>query len=62
MCFPEHESSFTTAGLKGNFIGTARDGAVACSAQWVHAGRAPTSQIWHAETKSGSSGTTSAWL
>jgi uncharacterized protein (TIGR00369 family) len=44
---PEGASGFTTVELKSNFLGTARDGAVACSARPVHLGR--TTQVWDAE-------------
>ena len=37
---------FTTIELKANFLGTARDGALACEARLVHGGR--TTQVWDA--------------
>jgi uncharacterized protein (TIGR00369 family) len=43
---PEGAESFTTIELKCNFIGTVRDGAIACDAVVVHAGR--TTQVWDA--------------
>jgi len=43
---PDAASGFTTIELKSNFLGTARDGAVACTAQLVHGGR--TTQVWDA--------------
>lgn len=46
---PEGANGFTTIELKANFLGTARDGAVACEARLVHGGR--TTQIWDAEAK-----------
>jgi len=48
-CFislPEGGAGFTTIELKTNFLGTARDGAVAATAQLIHGGR--TTQIWDA--------------
>jgi len=44
---PEGASGFTTIELKSNFLGTARDGAIACRAWPVHLGR--TTQVWDAE-------------
>jgi 1,4-dihydroxy-2-naphthoyl-CoA hydrolase len=44
---PEGASGFTTLELKANFLGTARDGAIACSARPLHLGR--TTQVWDAE-------------
>lgn len=44
---PEGAGGFTTLELKSNFLGTARDGAIACSARPVHLGR--TTQVWDAE-------------
>lgn len=44
---PEGASGFTTIELKSNFLGTARDGAIACRARPVHLGR--TTQVWDAE-------------
>jgi len=38
---------FTTIELKANFLGTAREGAVACAARLVHDGRR--TQVWDAE-------------
>jgi len=43
---PEGATGFTTIELKTNFLGTARDGAVACEARLVHGGR--TTQVWDA--------------
>jgi len=43
---PEGGSSFTTVELKANFMGTAREGAIACEAKLVHGGR--TTQVWDA--------------
>ena len=44
---PQGASGFTTLELKSNFLGTARDGAIACRAWPVHLGR--TTQVWDAE-------------
>lgn len=46
LLLPEGATGFTTIELKTNFTGTARDGAVACDARAVHAGR--TTQVWDA--------------
>ena len=46
---PEGASGFTTIELKSNFLGTARDGVVACEARMVHGGR--TTQLWDAEVR-----------
>jgi uncharacterized protein (TIGR00369 family) len=43
---PEGASGFTTLELKANFLGTTRDGAIACRATPVHLGR--TTQVWDA--------------
>ena len=43
---PEGAQSFTTVELKSNFVGTKREGAIACEAQLVHGGR--TTQVWDA--------------
>jgi 1,4-dihydroxy-2-naphthoyl-CoA hydrolase len=43
---PEGASGFTTIELKSNFLGTARDGAIACRATPAHLGR--TTQVWDA--------------
>ena len=55
---PAGASGFTTAELKTNFIGTAREGGVMCHAHLVHAGR--TTQVWDAEVKSEVNGKTIA--
>ena len=44
---PEDASGFTTIELKANFLGTAREGVIACRATPVHLGR--TTQVWDAE-------------
>jgi len=43
---PAGAENFTTIELKTNFLGTARDGAIACEAKLVHGGR--TTQVWDA--------------
>jgi 1,4-dihydroxy-2-naphthoyl-CoA hydrolase len=43
---PAGASGFTTIELKSNFLGTAREGAIACRATPVHLGR--TTQVWDA--------------
>ncbi len=43
---PEGAEGFTTIELKCNFVGTKRDGAIACEAKLVHGGR--TTQVWDA--------------
>ncbi len=43
---PEGAASFTTIELKSNFLGTVREGAVACTATAQHLGR--NTQVWDA--------------
>lgn len=43
---PEGANSFTTIELKSNFLGTAREGSVDCTATPIHLGR--TTQVWDA--------------
>ena len=43
---PEGAKGFTTVELKANFLGTAREGHIACRATPVHLGRA--TQVWDA--------------
>jgi len=43
---PEGARGFTTIELKTNFLGTAREGAIACEVTLVHGGR--TTQVWDA--------------
>jgi uncharacterized protein (TIGR00369 family) len=43
---PEGADNFTTVELKTNFLGTARDGTLACVARPAHLGR--TTQVWDA--------------
>jgi uncharacterized protein (TIGR00369 family) len=44
---PDGAQNFTTIELKSNFLGTAREGTIACVATRVHSGR--TTQVWDAE-------------
>ncbi len=43
---PEGAQGFTTIELKANFLGTVREGGIACEATCVHDGR--TTQVWDA--------------
>jgi uncharacterized protein (TIGR00369 family) len=43
---PAGGTGFTTIELKANFLGTAREGAIACEARLVHGGG--TTQVWDA--------------
>jgi uncharacterized protein (TIGR00369 family) len=43
---PEGAASFTTIELKSNFLGTVREGSVACTATAQHLGR--NTQVWDA--------------
>ena len=43
---PDGAQGFTTIELKANFLGTVREGALACEATQVHGGR--TTQVWDA--------------
>jgi len=43
---PPDASNFTTIELKTNFLGTAREGTIACAARAVHLGR--TTHVWDA--------------
>ena len=51
---PEGAKGFTTIELKSNFLGTARDGDIACRATPVHLGR--TTQVWDAVVTNEASG------
>src|SRR5687767_16018542 len=51
---PEGAKGFTTIELKSNFLGTARDGFIACRATPVHLGR--TTQVWDAVVTNEASG------
>ena len=49
LLLPDGAAGFTTVELKTNFLGTVREGAIACDARAVHAGR--TTQVWDAEVR-----------
>ena len=51
---PEGSTGFTTIELKSNFLGTALEGAIACTARLVHSGRM--TQIWDATVVSEGTG------
>ena len=51
---PQGAKGFTTIELKSNFLGTARDGHIACRATPVHLGR--TTQVWDAVVTSEATG------
>ena len=51
---PEGARGFTTVELKSNFLGTAREGYIACRATPVHLGR--TTQVWDAVVTTEASG------
>ena len=55
---PEGAQNFTTIELKSNFLGTARQGSIACVATRVHGGR--TTQVWDAQVTDEISGKTIA--
>src|SRR5689334_24715887 len=55
---PEGANNFTTIELKSNFLGTAREGVIACVATLVHGGR--TTQVWDATVTNESNGKTIA--
>ena len=44
---PQGATGFTTAELKANYLGTAREGVIRCEARAVHLGR--TTQVWDAK-------------
>ena len=46
---PTGAQNFTTIELKSNFLGTAREGTITCTATRIHGGR--TTQVWDAEVK-----------
>jgi uncharacterized protein (TIGR00369 family) len=51
---PEGANNFTTIELKSNFLGTAREGSIACVATRLHSGR--TTQVWDATVSDEASG------
>jgi 1,4-dihydroxy-2-naphthoyl-CoA hydrolase len=55
---PSGANNFTTIELKSNFLGTAREGAIACIATRLHSGR--TTQVWDATVTDEASGKTIA--
>jgi len=55
---PNGAHNFTTIELKSNFLGTAREGVIACIATIVHGGR--TTQVWDATVTNEASGKTIA--
>jgi uncharacterized protein (TIGR00369 family) len=55
---PEGAENFTTVELKSNFLGTTRDGVIACTAVPVHRGR--NTQVWDATVTHRESGRTMA--
>jgi uncharacterized protein (TIGR00369 family) len=55
---PSGAQNFTTIELKTNFLGTAREGTIACVGTRLHSGR--TTQVWDAEVTDETSGKTIA--
>jgi 1,4-dihydroxy-2-naphthoyl-CoA hydrolase len=55
---PDGARGFTTIELKANFLGTVREGAIACEATLVHGGR--TTQVWDARVTDEATGRTIA--
>jgi 1,4-dihydroxy-2-naphthoyl-CoA hydrolase len=55
---PPGAVSFTTIELKSNFLGTAREGAITCTATLAHSGR--TTQLWDATVRDAATGKTLA--
>jgi len=55
---PDGAHNFTTIELKSNFLGTAREGVIACVATRLHSGR--TTQVWDATVTDEASGKTIA--
>jgi len=51
---PEGSQGFTTIETKSNHLGTAREGAIACTARLTHGGRS--TQVWDAEVVDEGSG------
>jgi uncharacterized protein (TIGR00369 family) len=50
----EGATGFTTIEIKANYLGTAREGVIACEARMVHGGR--TTQVWDAEVRDEAAG------
>ena len=55
---PDNAVGFTTIEIKSNFLGTARDGGVACEAKLVHGGK--NTQVWDAVVTNEQTGKTMA--
>ena len=55
---PDGAQNFTTIELKSNFLGTTREGGIACVGTRVHSGR--TTQVWDAQVTHEASGKTIA--
>ena len=55
---PDGAQNFTTIEVKTNFLGTAREGVIACVGRLVHGGR--TTQVWDATVTDEASGKTIA--
>ena len=51
---PDGAVGFTTIELKSNFLGTVREGGIACTGRLVHGGR--TTQVWDAEVTAEATG------
>lgn len=51
---PQGATGFTTAELKSNFLGTAREGVIVCEARPAHLGRS--TQVWDAEVSNEATG------
>jgi uncharacterized protein (TIGR00369 family) len=51
---PSGANNFTTIELKSNFLGTAREGTIACIATRIHSGS--TTQVWDAQVTDEASG------
>jgi len=58
MSLPDDATGFTTIELKTNFLGTLRDGALACETTLAHGGRS--TQVWDARVTDEASGRTIA--
>ncbi len=56
--YPPGADNFTTIELKSNFLGTAREGVITCTATLAHGGR--TTQIWDATVADAATGRTIA--
>ena len=52
---PDGATGFTTIELKSNHLGTAREGALTCTARLTHGGRR--TQVWDAEVRDAASDT-----